>query len=223
MPPDAPRLAPAIARAITTTGVIPEAVTADRGYGQTSFDEALADLGVDLVAILRKGQPGKARQQVESADNFVELVKWRTGAEGRIAAMKRQHGWDEPGCAVSKAHEPGAAVASSATTRSRSLCSPTDDPGDNIPSHHAALLRRANKPNPGHLELPRITPEPIEQLLLQGPVATATSACYTYWYDHSDQNCFGVGCVVGHRCGDGLPFGRARLSGLRHLQDRLWG
>ena len=80
-------------RAIAATGVVPDAVTADRGYGQTSVDEALAELGVELVAILRKGQPGKARQQVEAADNFVELVRWRTGAEGRIAALKRQHGW----------------------------------------------------------------------------------------------------------------------------------
>ena len=38
MPPDAPRLAPAIARAITATGLIPDAVTADRGYGQASVD-----------------------------------------------------------------------------------------------------------------------------------------------------------------------------------------
>jgi IS5 family transposase len=30
----------------------------------------------------------------EAADEFVELVKWRTGAEGRIAALKRRHGWN---------------------------------------------------------------------------------------------------------------------------------
>lgn len=93
MPPDAPRLAPAIARAITAAGVVPGAVTADRGYGQASVDAELETLGVDLVAILRKGQPGKARQQAEAEDAFVELIKWRTGAEGRIAALKRQHGW----------------------------------------------------------------------------------------------------------------------------------
>jgi IS5 family transposase len=93
MPPDAPRLAPAVERIITATGTIPDAVTADRGYGQASVDAELQALGVKTVAILRKGQPGAARRRIEAGDDFVELIKWRTGAEGRIAALKRQHGW----------------------------------------------------------------------------------------------------------------------------------
>ncbi len=93
MPPDAPRLAPAIERAIAAVGIVPGAVTADRGYGQSSVDTELDDLGVDLVAILRKGKTSHKRQAIEQADDFVELVKWRTGSEGRIAALKRQHGW----------------------------------------------------------------------------------------------------------------------------------
>jgi IS5 family transposase len=72
----------------------PTAVTADRGYGQASLDDDLAELSVDLVAILRKGETSQARRAVEAADDFVALVKWRTGSEGRIAALKRQHGWD---------------------------------------------------------------------------------------------------------------------------------
>jgi IS5 family transposase len=94
MPPDAPRLVPAIERAIAAVGVVPQAVTADRGYGQSSVDTDLDELGVDLVAILRKGKTSQARQAIEATDDFVELVKWRTGSEGRIAALKRQHGWD---------------------------------------------------------------------------------------------------------------------------------
>ncbi len=94
MPPDAPRLAPAIERAITAVGIVPDAVTADSGYGQSSVDVELSELGVGLVAVLRKGKTSPKRQAVEQADDFVELVKWRTGAEGRIAALKRQHGWD---------------------------------------------------------------------------------------------------------------------------------
>jgi transposase, IS5 family len=94
MPPDAPRLVPAVERAITAVGVVPAAVTADRGYGQSSVDDDLDQLGVDLVAILRKGKTSQTRQAVEAAADFAELVKWRTGSEGRIAALKRQHGWD---------------------------------------------------------------------------------------------------------------------------------
>ena len=94
VPPDAPRLAPAIERAITAVGIVPDAVTADRGYGQSSVDQELDALGIDLIAILRKGTTSQKRQAIEQADNFVELVKWRTGSEGRIAALKRQHGWD---------------------------------------------------------------------------------------------------------------------------------
>jgi len=93
MPPDAPRLVPAIERAIAAVGVVPNAVTADRGYGQSSVDHDLDELGVDLVAILRKGKTSQTRQAIEAADDFVQLVKWRTGSEGRIATLKRQHGW----------------------------------------------------------------------------------------------------------------------------------
>jgi IS5 family transposase len=94
MPPDAPRLAPAIERIVKATGTVPSAVTADRGYGEAAVETALGELGVGLVAILRKGRPGIARRAIEANPGFDELVKWRTGAEGRIAALKRQHGWN---------------------------------------------------------------------------------------------------------------------------------
>ena len=94
IPPDGPRLGPAIERIIAAVGTTPGAVTADRGYGLASVDTQLEDLGVDLVAIPRKGQPGAARRDAQSEDRFVELVKWRTGSEGRIATLKRQHGWE---------------------------------------------------------------------------------------------------------------------------------
>jgi IS5 family transposase len=88
------RSGPAIERIIAAVGATPDAVTADRGYGLASVDTQLEDLGVDLVAIPRKGQPGTARRDAQSEDRFVELVKWRTGSEGRIATLKRQHGWE---------------------------------------------------------------------------------------------------------------------------------
>jgi IS5 family transposase len=46
------------------------------------------------VAIPRKGKPGKARQAAERRPAFRRAVKWRTGSEGRISTLKRQHGWD---------------------------------------------------------------------------------------------------------------------------------
>jgi IS5 family transposase len=94
MPADAPRLAPAIERVIAAVGAVPEAVTADRGYGQASVDTDLKDLGVEMIAIPRKGKTSSQRRLVETDDQFVDLVKWRTGSEGRISALKRQHGWD---------------------------------------------------------------------------------------------------------------------------------
>lgn len=50
-PADAPQLAPAIARIAERIGRVPTAVTADRGYGYTSVEIDLHDLGVRRVAI----------------------------------------------------------------------------------------------------------------------------------------------------------------------------
>ena len=46
------------------------------------------------MVIPRKGNPGKARQAAERRPAFRRAVKWRTGSEGRISALKRQFGWD---------------------------------------------------------------------------------------------------------------------------------
>lgn len=93
-PPDAPRLAPAVERVIRRTGRRPRTVTADRGYGETSVEDALHDLGVRRVVIPRKGRPSQARRAAEHRRAFRRTVKWRTGSEGRISTLKRQYGWD---------------------------------------------------------------------------------------------------------------------------------
>lgn len=93
-PPDAPLLAPAIARIKKLCSRAPRAVTADRGYGEAKIDEALVDLGVTNVVIPRKGKPSAARRATEHRRGFVRLVKWRTGSEGRISYLKRRWGWD---------------------------------------------------------------------------------------------------------------------------------
>jgi IS5 family transposase len=93
-PPDAPQLAPAVARVIRRTGRRPRTVTADRGYGEAGVENDLHDLGVRTVVLPRKGRPGKARQAHEHRRAFRRTVKWRTGSEARISTLKRQYGWD---------------------------------------------------------------------------------------------------------------------------------
>lgn len=93
-PADGPQLAPAIGRVIKRTGRTPRTVTADRSYGEQSIEDDLHGLGVRHVVIPRKGKPGKARQAAERRKAFRRTVKWRTGSEGRISALKRGYGWD---------------------------------------------------------------------------------------------------------------------------------
>ena len=93
-PADAPLLAPAVKRITARAGRVPKAVTADRSYGEAAIDQELHALGVERVAIPRKGQPGRARQATEHARGFRRLVKWRTGCEGRISYLKHRFGWD---------------------------------------------------------------------------------------------------------------------------------
>lgn len=76
-PPDAPMLVPAIKR-----------------VGEAAVEKESEELGVKTVAILRKGRPGKKRQELERSRRFRHLVKWRTGAEGRVAHLKRSWGFD---------------------------------------------------------------------------------------------------------------------------------
>jgi IS5 family transposase len=66
-PADAEQLAPAIRRIGKRLGRVPRQVTGDRGYGEAA---------------------------VEHSPDFRELVKWRTGCEGRISHLKRRYGWD---------------------------------------------------------------------------------------------------------------------------------
>jgi transposase, IS5 family len=92
-PPDAPQLAPAIARVTARTGHAPRAGTADRGYGEASVERDLNDLGVRTVAIPRKSRPSAARREFEHRRGFRDKIKWCTGSEGRINHLKRSYGW----------------------------------------------------------------------------------------------------------------------------------
>ncbi|WP_016882228.1 MULTISPECIES: ISNCY-like element ISRjo3 family transposase [unclassified Rhodococcus (in: high G+C Gram-positive bacteria)] len=93
-PADAPQLAPAVDRVRTRAGRPPRTVTADRGYGEKAVEDDLRDLGVRNVVIPRKGKPSAGRRAEEHRPAFRRTIKWRTGVEGRISALKRGYGWD---------------------------------------------------------------------------------------------------------------------------------
>ena len=75
-------------------GRAPREVTADRSYGEPATDRELEALGVRTVAIPRRAKISPARRDVEHARGFRQLVKWRTGCEGRISYLKHRYGWD---------------------------------------------------------------------------------------------------------------------------------
>jgi IS5 family transposase len=91
-PVDAPMLVPAIERIKRRTGTVPRAVTADRGYGEDSVEDALRARGVRHVVLPRKGRPNAARREIENRPAFKKMLKWRTGCEGRISCAKRDFG-----------------------------------------------------------------------------------------------------------------------------------
>ena len=92
-PADGPLLVPAIRRVKAIAGRAPRAVTADRGYGEAKVDEDLRSIGAKFVAIVRKGRQSAPRRSAEASPRFRRLIKWRTGSEGRISALKRNWGW----------------------------------------------------------------------------------------------------------------------------------
>lgn len=74
-------------------GYLPSDLAADRGYGDKASVDALSKLGIDRVAVLRKGKPGPERLAFEKSPPVQALVKWRSGGEARISTMKRRWGW----------------------------------------------------------------------------------------------------------------------------------
>jgi IS5 family transposase len=91
-PSDTDLIRPAIARIVDRFGA-PATVTADRGYWDATIEADLTAAGVTTVVIPRTGKASQARAAIEHADTFVDIVKWRTGCEGRISHLKRDWAW----------------------------------------------------------------------------------------------------------------------------------
>ena len=87
--PDGPQFAPAVERIARRAGQVPRAATADRGYGLPAVERDLRGLGIRIVAIPRQAATCQARKAVGHGRPFRQLVKWRTGCEGRLSYLKR--------------------------------------------------------------------------------------------------------------------------------------
>lgn len=91
-PADTDLIVGAIERLKKRFGAAPGEFTADRGYHSTKVNAKLAELGVGYTAIPATGKPSAARRTEQQTDQFMRLVKWRTGSEGRISTLKREYG-----------------------------------------------------------------------------------------------------------------------------------
>jgi len=66
----------------------PRLATADAGFASAANRQAAEDMGIKKVALLGKTKNTSAPQRRW----FRKALRWRTGSEGRISALKRRHG-----------------------------------------------------------------------------------------------------------------------------------
>ena len=125
-PPDAPQLAPAVARVKKRAGRAPRTVTADRGYGEASVDKQLTDLGVTNVVIPRKGKPSPARRPKSIEKRSAAPSNGEPAAKAGSATSNAATAGTAPASTAPKAPGSGPDTASSPTTSSRSAPSPRD-------------------------------------------------------------------------------------------------
>ncbi len=116
-PPDAPMLAPAIERIARRARRVPQAVTADRGYGEQAVEDALRAIGVRHVVLPRKGKPNT--QRTRDPEPASVPARWSDGepvAKDASAPRNATSVSHAPGSMGSTAPEPGADTAFSPTT-----------------------------------------------------------------------------------------------------------
>jgi len=83
--PDQTLWIPSLVRHEELFGRAPRLAVADAGFASRSNEQAAYDRGVRNVVLPRQRREGRSRA-VRAA------LKWRTGCEGRISALKRRHG-----------------------------------------------------------------------------------------------------------------------------------
>ena len=66
--------------------------TADAAFGSAANEQAASAREIKHVALPRRGRLSAARRAHQKQRWFRRALRWRTGCEGRISALKRRHG-----------------------------------------------------------------------------------------------------------------------------------
>jgi transposase, IS5 family len=91
-PPDAPQVAPSLARHRRQFGRAPHLLTGDRHCSTAPVRREAAAAGVRRVALPHTGAPTAASRARERAAWFRRGYRWRAGIEGRIGVLQRVYG-----------------------------------------------------------------------------------------------------------------------------------
>jgi len=83
---------PALVRHRGLFGRAPRLAVADAGFASAANERAALDLGVKRVVLPRRGPPAGGGPAPPRQRWYRRGLRWRTGSEGRISAVKRSHG-----------------------------------------------------------------------------------------------------------------------------------
>ncbi len=70
----------------------PRLAVADAAFASDANEKKAADIGVRRIALPRRGRLSRQRRDHQRQRWFRCALRWRTGSEGRISALKRRHG-----------------------------------------------------------------------------------------------------------------------------------
>ena len=90
--PDDELWTPALDRHVALFGRAPRLAVADAGFASPANERAATDRGVHRVVLPRRGRPAPSRPPPRRERWYRRALRWRTGSEGRISAVKRCHG-----------------------------------------------------------------------------------------------------------------------------------
>ena len=90
--PDGELWEPSLERHQEIFGSPPQLATADAAFTSAANEKRAEERGVRRVALPRRGRLSEAQRAHQRQGWFRRAMRWRTGCEGRISALKRRHG-----------------------------------------------------------------------------------------------------------------------------------